>query len=138
VSPTTTAPTVRSLDDRIDDLEKQFIDFRARIESLLMLGKWATGFAAASFISVLLFLFSVTYSAGQLKERTDTTAAEVRELRMDVKKLSEEQQADRAEQKVIKVQLDQQKAQLDQQKAQLDQLSADVRAIKEAVTKGKP
>lgn len=57
-------PTVRSLDTRIDDLEKEFLTFQARIDMIISLQKWIGGFVLATLVAVAIQTFSISFAAG--------------------------------------------------------------------------
>jgi len=79
--------TVRDLDARVDDLEKSFLDLKVHMETMVMLGKWATGFAAATLVTVLIQSFSVAYSAGRLESDVSHQSTEINKLNDKVDRL---------------------------------------------------
>ena len=62
----TGTPTVRSLDTRIDDIEKEFLTFQARIDMIISLQKWVAGFVLATLVAVVLQTLSISFAAGRL------------------------------------------------------------------------
>jgi chromosome segregation ATPase len=91
-------PTVRSLDERVEDLEtsfaaidgrlremeKAFVELRAKIESALAFMKWLGAFAAVTFVSLLASLFLVVYSAGKFDQEVRTHGEKIQKLTADV------------------------------------------------------
>ena len=53
----TANPTVRSLDNRVDDLEKEFREFMAEMKKAVTFFKWLRAFHAAIFLMAVGMLF---------------------------------------------------------------------------------
>jgi cell division protein FtsL len=78
------APTVRSLDARVDDLEKQFVQFKSRIELVISLLKWIGGFMVATIVTLIIQLVSISFSAGKLQEKVDAQTTAIQELKQEI------------------------------------------------------
>ena len=81
----TGAPTVRSLDSRIDDLEKEFPTFQARMDMIVSLQKWITGFVLATLVTVIIQTFSISFAAGRLQEKVENEATAIQEMKTELR-----------------------------------------------------
>ena len=83
----TGTPTVRSLDTRIDDLEKEFLTFQARIDMIISLQKWIAGFVLATLVAVVIQTFSISFGAGRLQEKVENQAAAAQEMKVELREV---------------------------------------------------
>lgn len=83
----TGTPTVRSLDTRIDDLEKEFLTFQARMDMIISLQKWIAGFVLATLVAVVIQTFSISFGAGRLQEKVENQAAAVQEMKVELREI---------------------------------------------------
>ena len=83
----TGTPTVRSLDTRIDDLEKEFLTFQARIDMIISLQKWIAGFVLATLVAVVIQTFSISFGAGRLQEKVENQAAAAQEMKVELREI---------------------------------------------------
>jgi chromosome segregation ATPase len=74
------APTVRSLDARVDDLETEFRQFMSELRIVVTLLKWIGGFSAATLLALIIQLFSISFAAGKLQERAESQATGMAKL----------------------------------------------------------
>lgn len=81
-------PTVKSLDDRLDDLERSFADFKGRVETVVQLAKWIAGFAATTLITSIVLALSAVWSAGNMSAKLDAQADRIKDLAAVVEKQS--------------------------------------------------
>ena len=81
----TGTPTVRSLDMRIDDLEKEFLTFPARMDRIVSLQKWVGGFVLATLVAVVIQTFSISFGAGRLQEKVDNQATAIQEMKTELR-----------------------------------------------------
>jgi hypothetical protein len=86
----TGTPTVRSLDTRIDDLEKEFLTFQARIDMIISLQKWLGGFVLATLVAVVIQTFSISFAAGRLQEKVENQAAAIQEMKTELREIRKE------------------------------------------------
>lgn len=85
----TGAPTVRSLDARVDDLEKEFRGFMAEMGLVVTLLKWLGAFSATTLLALIIALFSIFFSAGQLQQKVDYQATAMGKLEDRVGKVED-------------------------------------------------
>ena len=83
----TGTPTVRSLDTRIDDLEKEFLTFQARIDMIISLQKWIGGFVLATLVAVVIQTFSISFGPGRLQEKVENQATAIQEMKTELREI---------------------------------------------------
>jgi methyl-accepting chemotaxis protein len=84
----TAGPTVKSLDERTDDLERSFTDFKDRVETMLQLAKWIAGFAATTLVTSTILALSAVWSAGSMSAKLDAHGKELDRMSATIDKQS--------------------------------------------------
>jgi cell division protein FtsB len=85
--------SVEKLTTSVEKLQHEFIEFKARIETFLSVGRWVAGIAGASFLTVVILVVNVAHTAGGIQsdvrtqsdrigKLTDTTDRHEKELQL--------------------------------------------------------
>jgi septal ring factor EnvC (AmiA/AmiB activator) len=131
----TGAPTVRSLDNRMDDLEREFLIFRARMDTIVSLQKWIAGFAFASMLTVIIQMFSVSFYAGNLLEKVNTQGTAVGKFQDKIETQGTAIQEIKADLREVKKEITAQGTAFQEMKAELREIRKELGLVRDELKK---
>ena len=74
----------------MDDLEKEFLTFQARIDLIISLLKWIGGFVLAAILTIVVQTFAISFGAGRLLEKVENQGAAIQEMKTELRDVKKE------------------------------------------------